>query len=250
MRQVFTLFVAVMIGLVSFAASEARAADPQQLVDRAIEAAGGQANLDKFKALSIKTKGKLTIEGGENPFNTETTAEGLDKMRANFKAEFGGMAIEGATVVAGEKGWRNFGGVTMELDAAAVANEKRMLTLQLAPALLTPLKTGAFKLAAAGEEKVGDATADGVLVTGPDGKEFTLYFSRETGLPVKVTAKVLDFTGTEFEQETLYSDYADMNGIRKAKKIVAKRNGQPFLEQEILEFKPLDSVPANTFSAP
>jgi hypothetical protein len=232
------------------AASQAAAADPAAIVDKAIEAAGGKENLGKFKAVSWKVKGKFTFEGTETPFDAGTTAEGLDKMRGEFKGEFGGMPIEAVTVLAGDKGWRKFGGVVMEIDAAGIANEKRALQQQLIPALLLPLKDPQFKLAEAGEEKVGDATADGIRVTGSDGKDFTIYFSRETGLPVKMKAKIADFTGTEFEQETLYSDYAEMNGIQKAKKIVSLRDGQPFIQQEIVEYQPLEAAPEGPFSAP
>jgi hypothetical protein len=231
-------------------ASLAAAAEPAAIVEKAIEAAGGKEKLSQAKAASWKFKGKLTLEGAENPFEGETTIAGLDQMRSEFKAEFGGMPIEVVTVVAGDKGWRKFGGAVMEIDPAGLANEKRMLQMQVAPALLVSLLSDPFKLAAAEEAKVDGVAADGVLVTGADGKTFTLYFSRDTGLPVKMVAKVLDFTGTEFEQETLFSDYADAGGVKKAKKLVARRDGQPFLAQEISDFKVMEKAPEGTFSQP
>jgi hypothetical protein len=229
----------------------ARAAEPAAIVEKAIQAAGGKEKLEKQKVLSWKTKGKLTIEGGENPFSTEVTVQGLDHMRTAFKAEFSGMPIEGVTVVAGDKAWRQFGGVTMEIvDDASLTNEKRSIELQVLPTLLTPLAGGQYKLASGGEATIDGAAADAVVVTPPRGKEFTIYFSRETGLPIGLKAKILDFTGAEFEQETRYSNYAEMNGIQKAKKIVALRDGQPFLTHEVEEFQSLESAPEGTFAAP
>ena len=112
------------------------------------------------------------------------------------------------------------------------------------------LKGKDFKVESAPETKVGDKPAAGIKVTGPDGKDFTLYFDKESGLPVRTVAKVLGFMGEEFTQETNFTDYKEMAGIKKATKIEAKRDGDAFLSQEILEFKVVDKVPADTFAEP
>ena len=83
-----------------------------------------------------------------------------------------------------------------------------------------------------------------------DGKDFTLYFDKETGLPVKQVAQVRGFMGDEFTQETTFADYKDFGGIKKATKIESKRDGQRFIEQEVTEFKTLDKVDPATFEEP
>jgi hypothetical protein len=103
---------------------------------------------------------------------------------------------------------------------------------------------------AAGEEKVGDKAAVKIKGTGPDDKEFTLYFDKETGLPLKMVAKVAGFMGGEFLQETTYSDYKEMGGIKKAAKITATRDGAKFLNQEITDFKVVDKLDPKTFAEP
>jgi len=122
--------------------------------------------------------------------------------------------------------------------------------LQVIPTTLVSLKGKGFKVQTAGEEKVGGKPAVGIKVTGPEGKDFTLYFDKESGLPVKQVAKVLDFMGNEFTQETTYGDYKEFQGIKKATKIANKRNGTTFLEAKITEFKVLDKVDAKTFAEP
>lgn len=252
MKQATILAAILTSGFISTAFFNlSQAAEPAAIVEKAIQAAGGKEKLEKLKTLTWKTKGKLTIEGGENPFSTEAIVQGLDHMRTAFKAEFAGMPIEGVTVVAGDKAWRQFGGVTMDIvDDASLANEKRTIELQVLPVLLTPLVGDQYKLASGGEAKIDGAAADAVVVTPPRGKEFTIYFSRETGLPIGLKAMVLDFTGAEFEQETRYSNYVEMSGIQKAKTIVGLRDGQPFLTQEVEEFKSLESAPEGTFAGP
>jgi hypothetical protein len=153
-------------------------------------------------------------------------------------------------VVNGDKGWRKFGDNKMDLDGDALANEKRQVYLQVVPSLLVPLKGKGFKLESASEEKVGDKPAAVIKVTGPEGKDFTLYFDKESGLPVKLVAKVIGFGGEEFTQETTYKDYKDFDGIKKATKANSKRDGEDFVKSEVTEFKVLDKVDAKTFSEP
>ena len=88
-------------------------------------------------------------------------------------------------------------------------------------------------------------------MTGPDGKDFTLYFDKESGLPVKLVAKVVGFRGDEYTQETTYRDYKDFDGIKKATKIEANATARSVpVNFEITEFKVLDKVDAKTFTEP
>ena len=112
------------------------------------------------------------------------------------------------------------------------------------------LNGNGFKFEAAGEEKVADKPAVVLKVTGPDGKDFKLYFDKESGLPVKLVAKVLSFQGDEYTSETTYADYKDFGGIKKATKLEIKRDGKPFQTWEVTEFKVLDKVEADTFAEP
>ena len=156
----------------------------------------------------------------------------------------------GVTVLSGDKGWRKFADNNMEMDEATVANEKRNLYLQVVPMALLPLKGMGFKVGAAGEEQVGGKAAAALKASGPDGKAFTLYFDKTSGLPVRQVAKVLDFMGMEFTQETTFSNYKEFGGIKRATKIDSKRDGENFVSLEITEFRVLDKVDPKTFTAP
>jgi hypothetical protein len=239
--------------LLSGLAGPARAADEQDtkaIIAKAIKALGGEAKLSNAKAAMSKLKGKITFMGTDNDVSLQSTTQGLDHHRGAFEGDFGGNKIEGVTVIAGDKGWRKFGENVMELDAEHVANEKRNIYLDAIPASVVPLKGKGFKVEAAGTEKVGGKPAVGIKVTGPDGKDFKLYFDAESGLPVKAVAKVLDFMDTEFTQETTYSNYKDFDGIKVATKIVRKRDGEKFMEMEVTSFKVLKEVPKGTFAEP
>jgi hypothetical protein len=226
----------------------ADAKDANAILDKAIQALGGEEKLGKVKAASWTAKGTITFNGSDNAFTSRTVVQGLDRSRREFEGEFGGNPVKGVTVLAGEKGWREFGGNHSELDKDTLANEKRTTYLALIPITVLPLKGKEFKVEAIGDENVGGKPAAGVKATGPDGKEFSLYFDKESGLPVKMVAKVAGFMGEEYTQDTTFSDYQDMAGIKKAMKIQSKRDGEKFLEQQITEFKVLDMVDSKTFA--
>ena len=127
---------------------------------------------------------------------------------------------------------------------------KRITYLNVVPITLVALNGNGFKYEAAGEEKIGDKPAVNLKVTGPDGKDFTLSLDKETGLPLKLVAKVLSFQGDEYTSETTYADYKDFGGIKKATKVEMKRDGEAFQKWEVSEFKVLDKVDAETFAEP
>ena len=149
-----------------------------------------------------------------------------------------------------DKGWRKFGDNNVELDGDAVANQKRAVYLQVVPALLVPLKGKDFKVDSATEEKVGEKPAVVVKATGPDGKDFTLFFNKESGLLMKMVAKVVGMQGEEFTQETTFDNYKDFGGTKQATKLSSKRDGEKFLDVEVSEFKILDKADAKAFSQP
>ena len=224
--------------------------DNKAIVDKAIKALGGEEALGKVKAASWKSKTTITFNGSDNQGTTVSTVDGLDHFRQEFEGEFNGNKFKGVTLLAGDKGSRKFGDNTTELDKEAVANEKRTVYLTMIPITLLALKDKEFKMEAVPEEKVSDKPAAGIKVTAPDKKDFTLFFDKESGLPIKMVAKVVGFQpGDEYTQETTFSDYKEMAGIKKAAKVASKRNGEKFMTQEITEFKLLDKVDPKTFTA-
>ena len=245
---------AILVALTTSGIGSSTWADENEakaIVDQAIHATGGEAKLSKAKAITWKTKGTLRFGDNENKYTAHATLAGLDKFRQEFEGEFGGNQVKGVVVLNGNRAWRKFGDMSMTLDADAVANEKRSAYLQAIGAVtLLPLKSADFQIAAASEEKVGDADAVGIKVMAADGKDFKIFFDKTSKLPVKVVANVRGFGGDEFSQETVYSDFKDFDGIKKATKIQAKRNGQVFLDAELIEFKTLDEVAADAFEEP
>lgn len=224
--------------------------DATAVLDKAIKALGGEEKLAKAGTATWTTKGTINIMDAENNIAMRITVQGIDHFRQDFEGEFGGMAIKGVSVIAGDKGWQSFADMKMEMDKNALANMKRTLYLSVVPTTILPLKGKGFKVALDGEEKVGDKPATKIKATGPDGKDFTLCFDKESGLPVKLVADVIGFMGDEYTQTTTYSDYKEMAGIKKATKVSSLRDGKKFIDQEVTEFKIVEKLDAKTFAEP
>jgi hypothetical protein len=246
----FIGFIAAMAILTAVHSTWADDQEAKAVVDKAVKALGGAAKLGAIKAVSWKSKGKITFNGNENEFSSQVTLEGLDHFRQEFEGDFNGNPIKGVTIVAGDKGWRKFGDDTRDLENDALANQKRTIYLMAVPMTVLPLKGDGFKLESATEEKIGDKPAVAIKATGPDGKEFTLYFDKSSGLPVKQVAKVVGRGGEEFTQESTFADYKDFDGIKRATKLESKRNGDKFIEQQISDFKVLDKTNPAAFAKP
>jgi hypothetical protein len=246
------LWMAFVVFVVGSATGPARADDQavKAVLDKAIKALGGEEKLARADTYVRKAKGTMTFNGNESKTTVEATTQGLEHFRSEFQGEFNGNTVRGVTVLDGDKGWRKFGDNKIDLDAAGVANEKRNVYLQVIPATLLPLTGKSFKVESAGEETINDKPAALLKVTGPDGKDFTIAFGKDTGLPVRVVARVIGFQGQEFTLETTYSDYREIDGIKRAMKIEVKRDGQTFVVQEVAEYKVLDKVDAQTFAEP
>jgi len=224
--------------------------DAKAVIDKAVKALGGEDKLSAVKASVWKTKGKIKMNDNDGGFTSKVTAQGIDHNRLEFEGDFDGNPLKGVVVLDGDKGWRKIGDDSGKLEDDALANQKRNVYLQIVPAMVLPLKGDGFKVESAAEEKVDGKPAAVLKVTGPDGKNFQVFFDKDSGLPVKLTATVAGFEGDEYAQESTFSNYKVFDGIKRATKIETKRNGQKFIDQEITEFKVLDKVEPKAFAEP
>ena len=244
-RYFATVFTTAVL-FVSCLPARAAEGDAKAILDKGIQALGGEEKLAKAETLTWKTKGTIKFNDNENEFTGHVTIKGLD----HFRRESGNDQFNVVVVLAGDKGWRKFGENANELEGDGLANEKRRVYLEVIPITLVSLKGKGFKYEAGSEEKVGDKPAVSLKATGPDDKTFTIFFDKESGLPVKMTAKVIGFQGQENDLETTYSDYKDFDGIKKATKIEVKRDGETFQKMEHSDFKVLDKVDSDVFTEP
>jgi hypothetical protein len=246
--------VVITIGLVfalcrSAAADESK--DAQAIIDRAVRALGGAKSLGAIKAATWNAKSKIFAHGTEDDFKNRVIVQGLDYFRQEYEGELEGRLTKGVNILAGNKGWRKDGDNVQKLENYFLVQQKRFVYLQIIPMTLLPLKEQRFRVVYAGEEKLGDRPAVILKVTGPEGEDFQLFFDKASGLPVKEAATLPGARRKEtFKQESTFSNYKDFGGIKRATKIETWRNGEKFMEQEIVDFKILDKVEPSAFAEP
>lgn len=244
------LALSLALSAVCLAGSARAADDARAVIDKAIQAVGGAEALGEFAATRWKSKGTLILGGNESPFTVDGLSQGVDKLHVAFEGDFGGNKVRGLTVVNGDRGWRKFGDMLQPLDKEGLASEKRNTYLQVVPRILLPLRGEGFTLKPASDQTIGGKPVAVVVVTGPDAKEFTLSFDKETGLLLKLEAEVVGFGGEEYTQETSFADYKEFDGVKLATKVSSLNDGQRFVEQEYLEYKPAGEIDANAFAEP
>jgi hypothetical protein len=250
MKRFFGAVLATVVVFGSGSLVRAADQDVNAILAKGAKALGGEDKLGKIDAYTYKAKGTITFGDNDNDVATEATVQGLTRHRRTFEGTFNGNEVKGVTVLNGDQAWRKFGDNAMEVDAAGVINEKATAYREVIPTTLVALKGKDFKVETAGEEKVGDKPAVVLKVTASDGKDFKLLFDKESGLPVKLVARVAGFQGDEFTQETTFDGYKDFGGIKKATKVTSTRDGQKFVNLELTEFKVLDKVEPDTFAEP
>jgi hypothetical protein len=206
------------------------------ILDKAIQAHGGEANLGKIKAVYLKGTGVIRA-AGDLKFSAEWYVMGTTHSKLTVDADVNGMIIRIIKVMNGDKGWQKLGdAATMPLNADDLAEEKATIYAHHVTTLL-PLKEKGVTLSSLGELKVGDQTLVGLRATRDKHADVSLYFDKKTNLVVKVETSIKDQGGRDIVQEANYSDYKAVDGVQCAHKIEFKRDGKAFVDGEFSEVR-------------
>jgi hypothetical protein len=224
-------------------------ADAKAVIDKALKAMGGADKVAKFKAGTWKAKATAEHDGNKVTLTTEGTWQGLDQLRVDSEARLAGQTEKIQTVINGDKGWAKKGDMVREAPEGELPVVKDAFYALRMPHLLPGLKDKAFTLSPLGEVKIDDKPAVGVTVAHKDHKDVSLFFDKETGLPVKSEIRVTNPGGKEFSIEYVYSDFKKVDGINQPMKITIKAEGKEII-LEISEIKSKDKVDEKEFAKP
>ena len=221
-------------------------AEARKVIDKAIQAVGGQSNLAKYPAATWK--GHVTDFSQGVPL--KYTAEFAYQAPAQYRmaAELQGVF---ALVISGNQGWLASGGITRPMGREELTeHHEELYAFGLARLLL--FKNPALRLSLTGDDKVGERPVVGVKVTCQGRRDVVLYFDKETGLLAKLGRRVKAFEqgGKDVLHETYFADYKEVNGVKLACKITEKRGGQSYRETEIDDTKLLEKVDNGVFAKP
>jgi hypothetical protein len=245
MRRISVAALALVVALSfgGFLRAEGKG-DARGVINKAIQAGGGEAKLAKFKSMTWKEKGTYYGQGTGQPYT--------GKYAVQFPGQFR-MEIEGVftIVLNGDKGWMKAGGETMDLTKEQLAEQQEGNYAGWVSTLL-PLKDKAFTLTPLPETKVNDHAALGVKVSREGHRDISLFFDKGTGLLVKSQHKARseEQGGKEVDQEAFYADYAEVEGAKIPRKITIKQDGKSFVEAENHDVKSAEKLDDKVFAKP
>jgi hypothetical protein len=242
----------LLLALIAGSASYLRADDnpnSKAIILKAIQAMGGEEKLAQCKG--NVSKGRCKFYGGGQAIDCtgEWYMQPPQQLKAVYHMDRGGKKVTRIEVVSGDQGWISNGGKPRPLSAEQLAEIKEGMAAELVTTLL-PLKDPAYQLTSLGDSEVQKRPAAGIKVSRQGHRDVLLYFDKEHGYLVKMQTRVKDLNGSEVDQEMLYSNYQDFDGVRSYKKQTTLRDGKPFLEWEATEYKAVEKLPDSVFAKP
>jgi hypothetical protein len=222
------------------------------VIEKAIKAHGGEANLTKYQAAKFDIKGKLSIMGTEISFTGTSSYMLPDKFREEIKVDVMGQEFTITQGSDGKNAWSLANGAARELKDQEIEHLKDQAFENYVDSIVPLLKDKDITLRLVGDEMVNEKPAIAILVKAKGHKDRTLSFDKESGLLVKSASKMLkpDMEGVEVDGETFFTDFKDVDGVKVAMKQRVKQEGKDFLEAELSNYKLLEKIDSDKFSKP
>src|SRR5947208_1079028 len=96
------LALCLSLGIVAAGRAEEQS---KAIVDKAIQAAGGEASLGKYKGMTFNVKGNFYGMGNAIPYTGEFAVQFPSQAKNKIDADVGGQKFMMVVVVDGDKGW-------------------------------------------------------------------------------------------------------------------------------------------------
>jgi hypothetical protein len=235
------VFVCSSAGLRADDQDEAR-----KVLDRAIKAAGGAEKLAALKAMTWKSTGNYYGMGAAIPYSGSYAMQYPARFRMEIENVF-------TLVFDQDKGWIGSQNGTVEMTKDQIDEQREVQYTNWVTTLAPLAKSGKdFKLSLIGESKIDNRDAVGITVSKKDHRDVKLHFDKENGLLLKAEfiVKSPELDNKEVLEETVYSGYEDLKGIRIARKATIKRDGKLFVEAENTEVAHPEKIEASVFAKP
>src|SRR5947209_5609818 len=132
------------------------------IIQRAIQAHGGQEKLTKHNAEKVKLRGTLYVRDQIIPFSAETTLQMPAQLKTVLEMTAAGQKHVLVQLIKGEKATVTENGQPIKVDAAALSEMRSAVQLQRAARLVPLLSDRSYRLAVVEPTKINDRPAMGV----------------------------------------------------------------------------------------
>jgi len=229
-------------------ASDTPTDQARMIIEKAIQAHGGEANLAKVKIVRQKGTYRAFIDVNQEQTATWTQiCQKPDRFKNVQEAVIDGQKDSLTLVLNGDKGWISRNGQTESLNKEMVAKLQEDLDNDLISYLLKLKKKDLSMLP---EVKVSGRPAIGVKVSCKGREDVKLYFDKESGLLVKRDQRIGDDMGGKATQEEVFRDYKETENVELPRKVVTFTDGKKIGELIISEVQFPNKVDDREFEAP
>ena len=197
-------------------------------------------------------KGRGILHGPTGPirYTHEGATQRPDRSRSAVRGEVGDRTVLIVTVVNRARAWVQVEHRTHGLQKERLA-EVREERYADNVADLVDLVGGQFQLTALGESTLpGGQGVLGVRVSSKGHRDVWLFFDKHTGLLAKSESRLKDDNNREIKQEAFFTGYKAFDGVRKPTRVVIKRDGKPYLEEDVTSYQPTEKLPDELFEEP
>lgn len=223
--------------------------EPQAIVDRAVKAHGGAANLTRFKARQVKIKGTLHLRGGIS-FTKEDFYQLPSQIKEITVVEVNGKKSTIIMLLNGDQGSTFLDGQPQVLSDKVLAELKEAAHLARVSRFVG-FKEQGYELAALPEIKVEGKTALGVKVSAKGFRDVHLYFDKDSALLVKRERKTIDVQSDKtVTEEALFSIYKEVDGVKTPTHMTVYHDGKKLMEAVATDIKHLEKLDEGLFTKP
>src|SRR5262249_27820041 len=222
--------------------------DARAVIAAAVKAHGGQEKLTRLRAVWTRTLGTMYANNASVPFTAETVVQVPDQVKNVLECELQGKKRRIVQVINGDQVMRSVDGQVQSLPEEVVAEMRELLHAQRIQTLVPLLRDRTYQLSLLGAGQVNDRPAWSVKVAAKGHRDVVLHFDRATGLLVEAERHTLD-PGTlkEVAQVEYFSDYREVEGLRRPMKVCVFRAGKRFLDGEVTDVRFYDHLADSVF---
>ncbi|MCI0456836.1 MAG: hypothetical protein L0Z62_07655 [Gemmataceae bacterium] len=248
MRKASYLLLTVATVLFAARSLPAGGGDVKPVVDLALKALGGEERLARAQGATWKGKGTVRFMGQPFDYSGDWFTRSADLSRVALQLKLKDATFTYAKVVNKEGAWVKINDGFLKQSKQELEELREEAYVRWVVSML-PLRQKEFKLEPLGEVRVGDQQTVGLKVSHKDHRPIDLFFDKATGVLVRSLHTVRD-TGKELTQETLWSEFRKQDELLRPTRVVMKRDGEPYAEGELSDFRLLNELDDSTFAKP
>ena len=234
------MFKLAIAALAAFVAIGSATADETaiKIVTAGIKAHGGEEALKKNNAGDMKMKGSMSVLGADLEYTGTVAYQLPDQFKMTIDTSLMGQKLAIVQVGNGDKFKTTLNGAAQPLDDKTKEELRQGAATQEISMLYPLLDKEKYTIKAGKDAKIADVECTAVVVEGKKTKTMTLYFDKKSGLLHATTRKSLaPGSGDEVEEESVMTDYKEIEGVKIPMKMLVKHDGKTFMSTTFTEAK-------------